>query len=261
MMFSDGKKSALTNKKGRPLWEGHRKRLRQRMEQEGWDALRPYEMVELVLYHAVPRQDLSVVARLLVDHFGTVGGVFAATKEQLMSVRGVTENMAEWIVLTNELIHAYLDLHAQADIRLSSFQEVRAFLMPRLKQGDGRPWVILADFDYNLIRCATLESADRWQGATNARRLLIDAIESGARFVFLVLWGGDSLPEMTGEDEEYLEALAVALHAVDIDLLDCLLVGGGRVYSMNAYGRMKGVRVVSGHEALHEDYVGSGDGE
>ena len=47
----------------RPLWEGHRQRLRQRVEREGWDALRPHEMVELVLNRAVPRQNLSDVAR------------------------------------------------------------------------------------------------------------------------------------------------------------------------------------------------------
>ena len=67
------------------------------MEREGWDALKPYEMVELVLYHAVPRQDLSDVARLLVDRFGSVGGVFGATEAQLMEVPGA-EALAKTIL-------------------------------------------------------------------------------------------------------------------------------------------------------------------
>ena len=41
------------------------------MEREGWDALKPHEMVELALYPAVPRQDLTDIARLLVDRFGS----------------------------------------------------------------------------------------------------------------------------------------------------------------------------------------------
>ena len=57
--------------KPRLVWEGHRQRLRQRMEREGWDALRPHEMVELVLNHAVPRQNLSDLARALVERFGS----------------------------------------------------------------------------------------------------------------------------------------------------------------------------------------------
>ena len=39
-----------------------------RMELEGWDALKPHEMVELVLYHAVPRQDFSDAARALIEN-------------------------------------------------------------------------------------------------------------------------------------------------------------------------------------------------
>ena len=79
---------------GRPLWEGHRERLRRRMEREGWDALRPHEMVELVLYHAVPRQDLSDISRVLVDRFGSVGGVFRASREELLAVDGVTPTVS-----------------------------------------------------------------------------------------------------------------------------------------------------------------------
>ena len=67
----------LKDRAGKPLYEGHRNRLRTRLEREGWNALKPYEMVEVVLCHAMPRQDLSAVSRLLVDRFGSVGGVFA----------------------------------------------------------------------------------------------------------------------------------------------------------------------------------------
>ena len=44
----------LKDKGGKPLWEGHRNRLRLRLERDGWDALKPYEMVEIVLCHAMP---------------------------------------------------------------------------------------------------------------------------------------------------------------------------------------------------------------
>lgn len=255
MMFSDGIKSASTSDEGRLLWEGHRQRLRQRMEREGWDALKPYEMVELVLYHAVPRQDLSDVARLLVARFGSVGGVFAATPAQLMDVEGVTDTLARWIGLTGELMRAYCDLHARTDIRLGSYREVRDFLESRPPEGDARLWAIYADFDFNLITCAELEDTGPWWSAANARRMLTEAIDGGARYVFLVLWGDGRLPEMDAGDEEYLDALAVTLRAAEIDLLDCLLAGGGEVYSMNVNGRMQGVRAESGNAALHERYV------
>ena len=103
---------------GRPLWEGHRERLRRRMEREGWDALRPHEMVELVLYHAVPRQDLSDISRVLVDRFGSVGGVFRASREELLAVDGVTPTLADCLLTTGRLMRAYYDMHAQRGIQL-----------------------------------------------------------------------------------------------------------------------------------------------
>ena len=254
MTFSDGTRSASRNDGGRPLWEGHRERLRRRLEREGWEALKPHEMVELVLNYAVPRQDLSDVARLLVDRFGSVGGVFCASREQLLAVGGVTDTLAEWIGLTGDLMRAYFDLHTHSDIRLSCCQEVRAFLQSRPGAGES-PLMICADFSFNLIACIELERAGDWYGTANIRRMLTDAIDNGARYVFLVLWGDGAPPEMGEAGVEWLDAIAVTLRSVGIDLLDCLLAGGGDVISMNAQGRLKGVRAESGHAALHEYYT------
>ena len=239
---------------GRPLWEGHRERLRRRMEREGWDALRPYEMVELVLYHAVPRQDLSDVARLLVDRFGTVGGVFAASREQLMAVTGMTATLAEWIGLTGELMRAYFDLHAQGDIRLGNYQQVLAFLEPRLgTRGDASMWALYADFSFNLITYTEFDASDAWWDAANARRLLVEAIGNGARYVFLVLW--NEAPDGLGEAEAaQLESIATTLRAADLDLVDCLLAGGDEFYSMNRNNRMSSIKEASGCMELHERY-------
>lgn len=256
MTFSDGIKSASRNEAGRPLWEGHRQRLRRRLERDGWDALKPHEMVELVLNYAVPRQDLSDIARLLVDRFGSVGGVFGASREALLAVEGMTNTLAEWIGLTGELMRAYWELHAHSDIRLSCYQEVRAFLQTRMPAAGEKPWAIYADFDFNLIACAELERADDWLGAANVRRMLTDAIDNGARYLFLVIWGDGAPPEMDPEQAAWLDSIAVTLHGAEIDLLDCLLAGGGEVYSMNVNGKMQGVRAQSSDAALHEHYVG-----
>jgi len=242
--------------RGRPLWEGHRERLRQRMEREGWDSLKPYEMLELVLYHAVPRQDLSNVARLLVDRFGSVGGVFAAPREQLLAVPGMTPVLAEWIVITSDLMRAYRDLHAVSDIRLSCYQEVLAFLEPRIDpESRAGLWVLYADFNFNLITFTDLWEAGQWWDAANARRMMMEAIGNGARYVYLVIWVDGAPAGMNREEASRLESIASVLRAADLDLVDCVLVGREGVYSMNINGKMKNIRAQSGCLALHERYA------
>lgn len=67
----------------------HRKRLRQRFMEGGADAMPDYELLELVLFRAVPRQDMKPVARDLLDAFGDFNRVLAAPASRLAEVRGV----------------------------------------------------------------------------------------------------------------------------------------------------------------------------
>jgi DNA repair protein RadC len=241
---------------GRPLWEGHRNRLRQRLEREGWDALKPYEMVEVVLCHALPRQDLSAVSRLLVDRFGSVGGVFRATREALLSVPGVTPGMAEWINLTGALVSAYRQMHNISDIRLECYRQVKYFLRPLLpeKQRTGL-WVIYSDFNFNLITVTDLQEAEVWWEAENARRMVMDAIGHGARYVYMVLWKDDPARGMDDLEIARLDAIAAVLCAAELDLVDCLLVNGEETYSMRVHDQMNSFKATAAGGSLRETYL------
>ena len=69
----------------------HRKRLRDRFLQGGADALPDYEMLELVLFRAIPRQDVKPLARALLEQFGDFNAVLSAPKDQLEAMKGVGE--------------------------------------------------------------------------------------------------------------------------------------------------------------------------
>ena len=239
----------------RPFWEGHRNRLRGRLEREGWSALKPYEMVELVLCHAMPRQDLSEVSRLLVDRFGSVGGVFAASRSQLMAVPGVTHSMAEWIARTGELIQAYRQTHGFDVINLNCYRQVLGFLAPRLrlKPKEGL-WVLYADFSFNLISLSDLQESPVWWAAENARRLMMDAIGYGARYLYFILWKPEPSAGLDEGETARLESIASLICAADLDLVDCLLVNSDEVFSMRVHGRMDVLRSTLDSDRLREQY-------
>ena len=227
------------------------------MEREGWDALKPHEMVELVLYHAVPRQDISDLSRVLVNRFGSVGGVFCASRESLLAVEGMTPALAEWILTTGELMRAYYNLHNQRGIRLSCWREVFGFLKDRVSDiGGARLWAVYADFDFNLITYTDLETSGDWWDADNVRRLIVESVNTGARYVYLVRFVDDARRDMDADEKAQLEGIAVTLLAVDVELVDCVLAGGGELYSMNLGGKLKRIPAGEEHTALHERYVG-----
>jgi DNA repair protein RadC len=66
-----------------PHYEGHRERLRERFLGAGSDALSDYELLELVLFTAIPRRDVKPLAKALIDRFGSFADVIGAPRERL----------------------------------------------------------------------------------------------------------------------------------------------------------------------------------
>jgi DNA repair protein RadC len=72
-----------------PHYAGHRERLRERFAQGGSEALPDYELLELVLYAAIPRRDVKPLAKALLVRFGTFADVIAAPTARLRETDGV----------------------------------------------------------------------------------------------------------------------------------------------------------------------------
>ena len=85
-----------------PHFHGHRERLRSRFREAGADALADYELLELVLFRAIPRRDVKPLAKALVKRFGSFADVVAALEPRLAEIDGVTPG----IVAELKLVHA-----------------------------------------------------------------------------------------------------------------------------------------------------------
>src|ERR1700744_4150887 len=72
---------------------GHRDRLRERFLNGGADAMPDYEMLELVLFAAIPRRDVKPLAKGLLTRFGSFADVIATPRERLLEIEGIGESV------------------------------------------------------------------------------------------------------------------------------------------------------------------------
>ena len=238
------------------FWTGHRERLRLRAKQEGFGALRPHEQMELLLYYAVPRVDMEDLARALTDALGPINEVLKAPPEALMAIPGMTKPVADWILMTGELLSAYTAVDRDAMFRIWRFRDLLNFLTPRWRQV--RPpesWIIYTDFDDQLMTWDVICESLYWADPFYVRQIVKDALSMEARHAFLVMFVGTGPLEVEKSDRDFLVAMSRTLRAIEVELLDLVLVGEQGFYSLNMEGGMDVIRRECGRVGLHERYL------
>ncbi len=86
----------------------HRSRLRARFQKEGLRSFEDHNILELLLFYAIPQKDTNDLAHALLDKFGSLAAVFDAEIGDLCKVNGIGENAATLIKLIPQLSRAYL---------------------------------------------------------------------------------------------------------------------------------------------------------
>lgn len=215
----------------------HRKRLRERFRAGGMAAVADYELLELLLFRALPRQDVKPLARDLIDCFGDLSGVIAAPEARLLQVRGVGDS----VVLELKLVEAAAQRMARARVMhrpvLSSWAALLDYCHTAMAHRSTEQFRILY-LDRKNVLIADEEQA---RGTVDhvpvyPREVVKRALELEASALILVHNhpSGDPTPSeadiaMTGQIADACSVLGLTLH-------DHLVIGRSREVSFRAQG-------------------------
>lgn len=107
-----------------PHYHGHRDRLRERFDQAGAEALADYELLELLLYRFIPRQDTKPIAKDLLAKFGSLSAILGASPRELKQVKKVGEQVARDIKTVAAIMNRSLITDLRTRTLLSSWSAV-----------------------------------------------------------------------------------------------------------------------------------------
>ncbi len=111
-----------------PLYSGHRQRLRDRFRQGGAEALPDYELLELVLFRAIPRRDTKDLAKRLLARFGSFAQVLNAPDARLKEISGVGDAVVTEIRLIRAAALRLMKGEIASSPLLSSWNQVLDYL-------------------------------------------------------------------------------------------------------------------------------------
>ncbi|MBL9051895.1 MAG: DNA repair protein RadC [Tabrizicola sp.] len=215
----------------------HRQRLRDRFMQAGGAALPEYELLELILFRAIPRQDVKPLARLLLDTFGDFNRVISASPARLQLVKGA----GPAVVLELKLVEAAAQRLMRARVIqkpvLSSWDALLDYCHTTMAHRETEQFRLLF-LDRKNVLIADEEQA---RGTVDhvpvyPREIVKRALELNASALILVHNhpSGDPTPSdsdlsMTRQVQDACEALGLVLH-------DHLIIGKSRELSFRAQG-------------------------
>lgn len=111
-----------------PHYWGHRERLRTRFREGGAAALPDYELLELILFRAIPRRDVKPLAKDILRRFGSFAEAVTAPPERLSEVPGVTPQVVTEIKIVEASARRFLLGEVKRQPLLASWQAVLEYL-------------------------------------------------------------------------------------------------------------------------------------
>jgi DNA repair protein RadC len=222
-----------------PHYHGHRERLRGRFREAGADAVSDYELLELVLFRAIPQRDVKPLAKDLVAKFGSFGEVIAAPRKRLMEVKGVGEAVVDEL----KIVHAAANRLTRGQVTkravLSSWSSVLDYCHTAMAYADREQFRLLfLDKRNQLIADEVQQVGTVDHTPVYPREVVKRALELSATALILVHNHPSGDPTPSGADIQMTQAIIDVAKPLGISVHDHIIVG------KDGHASFKGLKLI-----------------
>jgi len=218
---------------------GHRERLRARLLEAGAEAVADYELLELVLFRAIPRRDVKPLAKALIARFGSFAEAIAASPRRLAEIEGISAGVIAEFKIIEASARRFARGEAKRRLSLGSWAEVIDYCRTSMGFAEREEFRILfLDKRNGLI-------ADEVQGSGTVdhtpvypREVMRRALELSASALLLVHNhpSGDPTPS-SADIKMTLDIIAIA-KPLGVSVHDHIIVG------RHGHSSMRGLRLI-----------------
>ena len=215
------------------IHDGHRERVMERFLREGLDGFTEIQALELLLFFSITRGDTNPIAHALLDRFGSLDKVLDASVEQLTEVKGVGPKSARLIRTIKEMARYYEVTKVRQEKVLPTIEECGDYLKAYFKNRKNETVFLLClDAKMKVLACREVGEGSVNYASVPIRRCVEMALEAGASSVVLSHNHPSGIALPSGEDIQTTRRMAMALSAVEITLVDHIVVADDDYVSM-----------------------------
>ena len=216
---------------------GHRERLRARFLKGGAAAMPDYELLELVLFAALPRKDTKPLAKALLARFGSFAEVIAAPRERLREIPGVGDAVANQLKIVEAAAARLAQTRVIGRPALSSWSALLDYCMAAMARAAAEEFRVLFLDRKNVLIADEVQARGTVDHApVYPREIVKRALEHGASAIILVHNHPSGDPTPSKADIEMTREIATAAKALKIAIHDHLVIGRGGHASFKSLG-------------------------
>lgn len=219
--------------------KGHRQRLKTRFKNTGFDDFSDHEIIELMLFYAIPLKDTKTLAKEILDEFGQIRYLFEASVDEIVNRTGVTENVAILLNLVFSSYKVYLK-STQTMTELKNASTVNRFLKTFYAGArKERFYVLCLDSKKRLIKACLISEGSINETQVYIRNILEDVIKTNATKVILTHNhpSGNATPSTA--DIESTKQIIRALKIISVEVLDHIIITDDDYFSFKKNDLLK----------------------
>lgn len=223
------------------IHKNHRERLRKRFLAEGIDSFAPHEILELLLFYAIPQQDTNPISHELINKFGSLSAVMDANIEDLVKISGISEYSAALLKLIPKAGTMYNLDKIDSGQTFEDIEKIGEYCVYRYF-GETKEVlsVMMLDNNLRMLGFEFLERGSQSGVSVNPERLGELLFRYNASLFVLVHNHPSGLLEPSKEDAEITQVISSIMSPFNKVLLEHILVVDNEYLPLMKYLRQKG---------------------
>ena len=222
-----------------PHYHGHRERLRKRFRDAGAEAVTDYELLELILFRAIPQRDIKPLAKKLLEQFGSFAEVVSAPVARLAKVKG----LGDAAVTEIKIVQAAASRLARGQVKgrtiLSSWSSVLDYCRTAQAFAEKEQFrVLFLDKRNHLIADEIQQTGTVDHTPVYPREVVKRALELSATAIILVHNHPSGDPTPSRADIQMTQTIVEVARPLGISVHDHIIVG------KEGHASLKGLKLI-----------------
>jgi DNA repair protein RadC len=216
---------------------GHRQRLKETALETNLAGLSSYQVLELLLFYAMPYRDTNELAHELIEHFGSLAGVLNADYQRRLEVKGVGPHAATLLTLMPALYRRYQqDLGEEKTSLLNREQSLKYIRCLFIGKSYEEFYMVCLNSQYRVLQPVMLNRGSLSEVTVYPRVAVEVALRHKAKYVILAHNHPGGSIQPSADDVKLTEKITAVLAELSIRVLDHLVISGDSYFSFSEKG-------------------------